>query len=270
MSSAISPFLKWAGGKRWLPLRPEFAVPPIKGRYIEPFLGGGAVFFHCRPRLALLSDLNSELINTYIAIRDDWRSVVERLAVHQELHSDEYYYDVRSSKPNSKIERASRFIYLNRTCWNGLYRENLNGMFNVPRGTKNRVILPEDNFEEVSSRLQTAEIKVSDFEESVAQAGQGDFIFLDPPYTTAHNNNGFIKYNEAIFTWEDQVRLKDCACRAAERGARVVITNADHESLRELYRDAGTIRSIDRASVISGANLGRGRTSELLILMGCD
>jgi DNA adenine methylase len=265
---AIKPFLKWAGGKRWLVDRPEFAIPSYSGRYIEPFLGGGAVYFSLVPSSALLSDVNPKLINTYVAIRDNWQGVVDRLAEHHASHSKEYYYSQRGIECDDISASAAHFLYLNRACWNGLYRENLKGEFNVPIGTKSKIIFENDDFGSVSAALQSAEIKCCDFEVSIDAANEGDVVFVDPPYTTAHNMNGFVKYNQKIFSWQDQIRLRDALLRAAGRGAKVVATNAWHESVIALYNGSAKIVEVPRASVISGNNRGRKGTSESLITMG--
>ena len=260
------PFLKWAGGKRWLiKSHPEILCGDFKS-YFEPFLGSGAVFFHLSPRNGVISDLNRDLINCYQCIRDDWRIVQEILAEHAVKHDDEYYYEVRGKVECDRFSRAAQLIYLNRTCWNGLYRVNRNGVFNVPRGTKNSVILPDDDFKAVSDTLRCVDIVCTDFEQTIGLAGEGDLVFVDPPYTVMHNKNGFIKYNEKIFSWEDQVRLKSSVEEASSRGAKVLVTNANHESVRELYGDGGfLISEKSRASVISGKSGGRGRSSEIII-----
>ena len=146
------PFLKWAGGKRWLAPEIIKMVPQPLNRYIEPFLGGGAVFFACKPNMALLSDSNADLIETYEAIKQGWQSVWDRLEWHQERHSHEHYYAQRAASETSLVARAARFIYLNRACWNGLYRVNLKGKFNVPKGSKSKIIFDNDDFGEGLSR----------------------------------------------------------------------------------------------------------------------
>lgn len=260
----ITPFLKWAGGKRWLAQRGVNIFPEKFGKYIEPFLGSGAIFFSLRPSEALLTDINEELINAYKTIKRKRNLLASALAGHAHSHSDEYFYLTRSLRPAGDVDRAARFIYLNRTCWNGLYRVNKKGEFNVPRGTKNRVLLEDDNFSAVSQALNGATIKVSDFESCVDQASEGDLVFLDPPYTVKHNNNGFIKYNDKIFSWEDQLRLSAAVRRASERRARIVMTNASHESIRELYKDF-RLEQLPRHSVLSGTAGGRVKTEELLV-----
>jgi DNA adenine methylase len=259
------PFLKWAGGKRWL-MEKHYDVFNIDyNALVEPFLGSGAVFFGLNPHKAILSDSNEALINTYIALRDDWRRVEHFLTQHHKKHCKDYYYEIRSKKPRCKYRKAARFIYLNRTCWNGLYRVNKKGKFNVPIGTKNNAILDTDNFEETSKILEGKEIHCRDFEETINSAKENDLIFADPPYTINHNKNGFIKYNEKIFSWDDQKRLKNSLDRAKTRGCRIIILNADHESIHELYSDEWKILRLERNSIISGSQKGRGKYGEVVI-----
>lgn len=245
--------------------RDEFEVPTYKGRYFEPFLGGGAVFFFHRPEKAILSDLNPRLIETYQAIKEDWKSVYEILQQHHELHCRDYYYKIRSQCFNDISERAAHFLYLNRACWNGLYRENLKGEFNVPIGTKTNIVMSEDNFSIISNALSTAELICSDFESVIDLANEDDFIFVDPPYTTAHNFNGFVKYNEKIFSWDDQRRVQAAVIRASKRGAKICMTNADHHSIRDLYKDIREIITVERKSVIAASSDKRKATAEVLI-----
>lgn len=259
------PFLKWAGGKRWLAPKINDIVRSISGKYIEPFLGSGAIFFALRPTSALLSDANEDLINAYIAIRDDPQKVFELLKVHQRKHSIDYFYQIRLYKPRGKYHKAARFIYLNRTCWNGLYRVNLEGTFNVPIGTKSNVLMTSDDWPAVSKLLNSVEIKSQDFEAAIDTAQKGDLVFADPPYTVKHNLNGFIKYNNALFSWEDQIRLRDALIRAKRRGARIIATNACHQSVQDLYKNGFVTEPLSRASVLAGSALHRGRYDELFI-----
>ena len=264
----MEPFLKWAGGKRWLSAAGILPEMPTYKRFIEPFLGGGAVFFRYRPPAAIISDVNEELIELYKMMRDVPRDLHKKMQRHHERHSDAYYYKVRAQAPNSPTERAARTLYLNRTCWNGLYRVNLAGQFNVPRGTKNTVLFEGEDFEAYSAALQTADIRVSDFELIIDEAKEGDLLFLDPPYTVKHNVNGFIKYNEKLFKWEDQIRLRDAVSRARTRDVSVIMTNADHESVRELYEGVLSYESVSRMSVLAGAADARVGTSEAFFTGG--
>lgn len=265
----VEPFLKWVGGKRWLVSHYEDLIPDSYETYIEPFLGAGSVFFHLRPCKALLGDTNAELIATYEAIKDEWKAVHASLKYRQRCHlkdPDAYYYKVRQRIPSKRGELASRLIYLNRTCFNGIYRVNREGRFNVPRGTRDTVVFDTDNFEHMSRVLRDAELIAGDFEALVDRATNGDFVFCDPPYTVRHNYNGFRKYNEVLFSWEDQERLADSLRRAARRGVKVLCTNANHPSVRDLYcSDYFRLRGISRPSNISADITSRGHFEELVI-----
>lgn len=265
MENTTLPFLKWAGGKRWLTGRIRELAPRHYNRYFEPFLGSGAAFFALEPNDAVLSDLNSDLINCYLAIRDRTESVESLLEEHQSNHSKAYYYWMRSQQFAGQAERAAQFIYLNRTCWNGLYRVNRKGKFNVPIGTKTAVLMDTDEFEWTAELLRSCEIICSDFETTIDHAQEGDFIFVDPPYTVRHNLNGFIKYNERLFSWADQVRLKDALKRAVGRGAHILATNANHQSVHELYSEFQNRRIVSRMSVLAGDASYRSSIDELLI-----
>lgn len=263
----IKPFLKWAGGKRWFIHNHAHFLPQKFNRYIEPFLGAGSVFFYLEPKKAILGDLNPDLIATYKGVKRDWRRLLKLLNYHQLKHSDSYYYEMREEIPDDPIERAARLIYLNRTCFNGIYRVNLSGEFNVPKGTKNGIVLPDDNFEKAARILRRAQIKHSDFEKLIELAEEDDLIFADPPYTVRHNINGFIKYNEKLFSWADQERLAKALRRAKARGAKIVSTNANHESVRDLYDRKGfKLVEVTRFSPISADSSNRKRFDELVIL----
>jgi len=261
----VFPFLKWAGGKRWLVSSHSHLLPKRFNTYVEPFLGSGAVYFHLTPQEAVLSDINKDLISTYQAIKEDWHSVFKNLKLYNRSHSESFYYEMRDKALRSKYTKAARFIYLNRTCWNGLYRVNMNGEFNVPIGTKQNAVLDTDDFSLISSALKGAKIKACDYQKTINAAQKGDFLFADPPYTVKHNLNGFIKYNDKIFSWQDQIRLRDCIENAVSRGVKVLVTNANHRSVRDLYRGIGKMIRVERMSVISGDANARGKFSELVI-----
>lgn len=264
-SDGVQPFLKWAGGKRWLVERfPELFNIPY-ARYIEPFLGSGAVFFRMRPKRSILSDRNHRLVEAYEAIRDEHHEVARLLRRHHRLHCVDHYYKVRSQGLRSTAARAAQLIYLNRTCWNGLYRVNREGQFNVPIGTKSNVTLESDDFQVVARLLSGAKLKACDFGDVLKKASRGDFVFVDPPYTVKHDNNGFIKYNEGLFSWADQVRLRDCVEAAVGRGANVLVTNAYHASVRELYKKIGVHEKLRRPSVIAASADNRRDCYELVI-----
>ena len=266
----LEPFLRWAGGKRWLVNKENLITPPKFNTYFEPFLGSAAVFFSLPKTPFIISDINAELINCYQAINNDYLQIDSLLRVHQAKHCQDYYYQIRKSKPIKEHTRAARFLYLNRTCFNGLYRVNKQGIFNVPIGSRNNALLNNDNLKAVAERLGQGKILYQDFEATMSLAGEGDFIFIDPPYTVNHNLNGFIAYNEKLFSWEDQVRLKNAIVSAVDRGAMVTMTNADHASIHELYAGLGAIQKVERSSVIAGRAGNRGLTSEVLMRFGWD
>lgn len=259
------PFLKWAGGKRWLIANHSHVFPTKFNRYFEPFLGGGSVYFRLQPREAVLADSNRELIETYKAIQSSWKAVWCRLLEHQKHHDTEYYYRIRNQSYSTAIERAAQFIYLNRTCWNGLYRVNLKGQFNVPKGTKNSVVMADDNFPLLAKTLESAKLYAEDFQFVIEMAKRNDFVYLDPPYAIENNGNGFIKYNDRLFDWNDQMRLFESVTRAKERGVKILLSNVAHKSIIEIYKEIGTITSIDRFSRISGNSKFRRNCKELLI-----
>jgi DNA adenine methylase len=267
-STTASPFLRWPGGKRWFVYYYSHLLPRTFNRYIEPFLGSGSVFFHVNPKQALIGDLNEDLITAYRGVQQNPAAVWRLLTRHHLKHTPDYYYEIRDNySPRGLSEKAARIVYLNRTCFNGIYRVNKFGRFNVPVGSKANVLLDTDDFKAVATALKRVEIRESDFEPLVDEAGEGDFVFLDPPYTVRHNRNGFIKYNEKLFSWDDQERLAKAATRAAERGALVVETNASHETIERLYRkDTFRFKTVSRYSVISATNASRKEFEELVII----
>jgi DNA adenine methylase len=262
----LTPFLKWPGGKRWLIADHANLLPLTFNTYIEPFLGSGTVFFYLRPAAAILGDINEDLIVTYQGIQENWVRVERILKRHKQKHGNNYYYKVRSSNPTSVVSRAARLIYLNRTCFNGIYRVNLDGKFNVPKGTRDSILFETDNFSTISCALSQAQIIASDFEPLVNRAKANDFVFADPPYTVTHNVNGFIKYNEKLFSWNDQIRLANSLMQARDRGAQIVATNANHQSVRNLYEARGfKLTTISRFSSISAGPQSRGQFEELIV-----
>jgi DNA adenine methylase len=260
------PFLKWPGGKRWLVSRFRNIFPQSYRRYVEPFLGGGAVFFHLAPTRAVLSDINPELINAYQMVREHPEALEQRLARLHGRHSEAQYYRIRAEAPSEKLDRAVRFIYLNRSCFNGIYRVNLKGEFNVPMGNKQEIAFETGFLARLAEQLTRSSLRRSDFEKTIDAAGEGDFVYIDPPYTMKHNNNNFIKYNASLFSWRDQIRLANAAMRASDRGAMIMISNADHASIRELYATFGMRYRVSRTSVLAANSAFREGTTELVIL----
>lgn len=258
------PMLKWAGGKQWLAPAAPYLVPPAwRGRYFEPFLGGAALFFAIEPAHATLSDRNNELIRTYSAIRDDADGVMALLRRYP--YDKEFYYELRERAPRSERAHAARFLYLNRTCWNGLYRINQEGRFNTPFGRfKNPTICDVPRLEKAGRLLCRSKLRSGDFEKIVAVAKPGDFVYFDPPYITGHQNNGFLKYNAPLFSWADQQRLALVALRLARAGVFVLVSNADQEAVLSLYRGLFFYRAI-RRSLIAGPIDSRGTVTEAVL-----
>ena len=220
------------------------------------------MFAALHPRKAVLSDINDDLISTLVVMRDAPDELQRR--VWRWSNSRDCYERVRRSRPQSALGRAARFLFLNRTCWGGLYRSNRLGEFNVPFGNSKRVICRRDQLTRFSTLLCTAELQTSDFEHQIGAARAGDVVYADPPYTTKGVNNGFIRYNEKLFSWDDQVRLARACKRAARRGVFVVVSSLWHEALLELYR-GWWAAPLERNVCISRSVAARGLTIEAII-----
>lgn len=236
------PFVKWAGGKSKLLSELTGYLPQTFGSYYEGFVGGGALFFELQPEKAVLIDRNAELITTYTVIRDTVEELLEHLRRH--VHDKDYYYSMRDAdrsedfKRWSPIERASRFIFLNKTCFNGLYRVNSRGEFNVPFGDYSAPTIADDeNLRRVSEVLKAADLLDSGFDSVADRAVAGDFVYFDPPYAPLSKTANFTSYSAGGFSIADQVRLRDVCRELANRGVSVMITNSLTELVMNLYRD---------------------------------
>lgn len=260
----MRPFMKWAGGKQWLAPAAPWLFPMTSGaRYFEPFLGGASMFFALEPERAVLSDTNAELVETYRAVRDDVESVIAAL---RRLKNDRECFDrVRRSRPRTRHTAAARMIYLNKTAFNGMYRVNRQGEFNVPFGDYDvATICQEDRLRRAARALAAAEFRATDFADSVAAAKKQDVVYFDPPYVTGHTNNGFIKYNAHLFSWEDQERLATTAAELQARGVHVVVSNVGHVAVLDLYPTFCTY-AVKRNSLIGGRSAKRGQADEVVI-----
>ena len=255
--------MRWAGGKSWLiKYLNDNASEIFSGTYHEPFLGGGSIFFHLKPQNAILSDANGELIRTYEAIKRDVNKVISELAGFENTES--CYYQVRSAKYRNDYKLAARFIFLNKTSFNGIYRVNLKGIYNVPYGYRSVPIFDRENLLSISRLLQNVNLFEGDFSSHGDLIKKGDFIFLDPPYTVTHNNNGFIKYNQKLFSIEDQKRLSGFIDIIRKKKAFYFLTNAAHSIIDSIF-DKGDFRvKIERASLIGGKKAVRGRYEEYI------
>lgn len=263
-TTVIKPFLRWAGGKTWLLKHIKQITGEIKfNNYHEPFLGGGAVFFsNTLIKIAFLSDLNEELINTYQVIKENPEEVISILKTYD--NNEDFYYYLRKEKPIDKKVCAARFIYLNHTSFNGIYRVNKNGDYNVPYGFRNVDYIEEEKIRSASSALQKANIFHGDFIDSLDNIKSGDLVFLDPPYTVSHNNNGFIKYNKTLFSLEDQIRLSKFIDSVKDKGAYYILTNAAHKIILEIFDKGDYCYELSRTSLIGGDKAKRGVVSEYI------
>jgi len=271
--AAARPFLKWAGGKRQL--LPELmkrvaAATPFR-RYHEPLVGGGALFFELvrqkrvDRRRAYLSDNNPNLTYTYLSIKQDVDRVIELLRLHEERNSESYYYEVRSNVPTDLYERAARIIYLNKTCYNGLYRENQKGEFNTPYGRyKNPTICDEDNLRAVADALKKATIECRSFETVLDRAEPADLVYFDPPYHPVSTTASFTAYDKGGFGEESQRRLAEVVAQLTDNGVNAIVSNSWTPFVRDLYKDFEIDRVLANRAVNSRADR-RGKVSEALI-----
>ena len=273
------PFVKWVGGKRQLleqfkmmNLYPPEKFDPKTGRYFEPFVGGGAVFFDLLPKKAFLSDLNNELVTTYNVIKNDVESLIKSLKRHK--NTKEYFLNIRSKDINklSEIEIASRFIYLNRTCFNGLYRVNSHGGFNVPfAGNKNPLICDEINLRKISKALKYIEIKRQDYKEVLKKAKKGDFLYFDPPYYPINKTSSFTSYTKEAFLEKEQIELRDTFAELTKKGCFVMLSNSDTSFINKIYSEIKIKGKLIRVNKVYAGRMinsdasKRGKITEVLI-----
>jgi DNA adenine methylase len=263
----MMPLLRWPGGKRWLtPYLLSLLNAHQPSCLIEPFLGGGALFFLGAPQSAILVDTNSELMTFYRVTKDMPDALMKQL---RRLRVDkETFTQVATTQPRSDVERAARVLYLNKTAFGGIWRVNREGRFNVPFGCRSSTRLPSDaEIQRCSRILQDAVLHEGDFSLALTQVNQNALVYCDPPYTVCHNNNGFVRYNENLFSWADQERLAGHATRLALEGRRIVISNAAHDNVLALYSDELFSKvELRRNSRLAPKVEFRGHRSEALII----
>ena len=268
MASA-GPFMKWAGGKTQLLPQLEPYFPNRFGTFYEPFLGGAAVFFRLRPRRAILADLNPELINAYVAVRDNLDLLIVALDRHSAHRTDkDYFYRVRAQPANelNGVERAARTIYLNKTCFNGLFRVNSKGQFNVPWGSyKDPKLYDPEGLAASSAALRGKSIVLADYHEACGPARKGDFVYFDPPYHPLSRTSSFTSYTKEDFGEEQQSALAAEVGRLDQLGAKVMLSNSPTPFIRSLYKGY-RIATLKARRAINSRGAGRGAIEELLVM----
>lgn len=269
----ISPILKWVGGKRQLLSEIMPLINKNCSTYVEPFVGGGAVFFELQPKKAIINDFNSELINVYRVVRDNVEELVLALEKHNELNSEEYFYEVRGIDRTEQfqemtdVEKAARIIYLNKTCFNGLYRVNAAGHFNSPYGKyKNPNIVNATTLRAMSKYLNKGNIVIrqGDYKEALKGLRKGAFVYLDPPYMPISTSSSFTGYTENGFSYAHQVELKKECDKLRKKGIAFLQSNSDCPEIRDLYKDYKIITVQARRNINSNAKK-RGEINEVLI-----
>ena len=274
-ATSPKPFVKWAGGKRQLIVSLEGHLPKKFGTYFEPFLGGGALLFHLlnqSPNLKCnISDLNSDLILAYITIRDKVEQLVESLERHSGKYSAdkiEYYYSVRESAPKNQIEKVSRLLFLNKTCFNGLYRVNSKGQFNVPLGRyTNPSIVNKENLISVSKILQSKNIAIrcQDFEAILDEAKKDDYVYFDPPYQPVSKTANFTSYTKCEFTYDDLKRLANVCQKLDKKDCKVLLSNSNTKEVRKLFSSKWKVVEVLANRAINSNSKKRTGHTELLI-----
>jgi DNA adenine methylase len=263
------PFLKWAGGKAQLLPQMNPFFPKTYRTYFEPFLGAGAVFFHLRPGSAVLSDSNPDLVGAFLAVRDDPAGLMEALDRHwKQRLSERYFYKVRALDPSklASVDRAARTIFLNKTCFNGLYRVNASGHFNVPwGGYKNPTIYSRENLLAASDLLKGKKILLADYRKACSKANIGDFVYFDPPYHALSRTSSFTSYTKEDFGNTEQRELAEVYRKLDSKGAHLMLSNSSTPLIRTLY-EGFRIETLRAKRAINSKASGRGTIDELLVM----
>lgn len=271
----IHPFVKWAGGKTQLLEVIKTHLPSHFNRYYEPFVGGGALLFDLKPSSFSINDSNEELMLTFKCFEDDvlYQKLIEELKIHENNHSEEYYYKIRELDKDKEFNnlpiyvRAGRLIYLNKSCFNGLYRVNSKGYFNVPSGKKKKVkCFDEENFANLRLFFKNSKhsINCEDFETAVKNAKEGDFVYFDPPYDTWETKESFTAYDKNSFGKEEQLRLANLFKKLSEKGVYVMASNHNTPYVNEIYKGFN-IHIVNAKRMINSKANGRGNVEEVLI-----
>ena len=269
----LQPFTKWTGGKRQLLGELRSYMPETYGRYFEPFVGGGALFFDLAPEQAVINDFNEELINAYRQIKNNPAELINLLIKHKENNSKDYYLELRSADRDGRIsrmtgvERAARILYMLRVDFNGLYRVNSKNQFNVPYGRyKNPKIVDVDLLYQISEYLNENDVEIlqTDFAEAVKDAQTGDFVYFDPPYIPLNETSSFTSYTHEGFSYEEQVRLRNTFKELTERGVYAMLSNSSSPLVEELYKDFN-IYFVEAQRTNGAKSSSRGKISEIIV-----
>lgn len=269
----LAPVVKWVGGKRQLLKEIQELVPKTFTTYVEPFVGGGAVLFDLQPKKAIINDFNTELINVYRVIKNNSNELIKILQVHESLNSEEYFYKIRALDRSEKynqmncVEKAARIIYLNKTCYNGLFRVNQSGQFNSPYGKyKNPNIVNTPVILAMSKYFNEHDIKImdGDYKAALKNLRKGAFVYFDPPYMPISSSSSFTGYTENGFNIDKQIELKKECDKLNSKGIKFLLSNSDHPFIRDLYKDYEIITVKAKRSINSKGNK-RGEINEVLI-----
>ena len=269
------PIVKWAGGKRQLIDKLLEHMPKEYNNYFEPFIGGGALLFELMPKNATINDVNQELLAIYKCLEnEEWfKLMIEDLEEHEKNHSENYYYEVREVDRGPEFgnlpiwKRASRAIYLNKSCFNGLYRVNSNGYFNVPSGKKKKVqTYDKENIIKLHNYFMSGNVTIleGDFVKAVENAKPGDFVYFDPPYDPFDDKESFTSYTKFDFTKEDQKRLADLFKELSDKDVYVMLSNHNTKYINELY-DGFNVHVVNAKRMINADSKGRGNVEEVII-----
>lgn len=269
----LAPILKWVGGKRQLLSEISPLLPKKITTYVEPFVGGGAVLFDLQPKKAVINDFNKELINTYKVVKESPNKLLELLKIHDKNNCEDYYYEIRALDRTddfenmSDVAKAARIIYLNKTCFNGLYRVNQAGQFNSPYGKyKNPNIINEPAILAMSNYFNNNNIKIiqGDYKDALKNLRKGAFVYFDPPYMPISTSSSFTGYTEGGFGEKEQIELKKECEKLNARGIKFMLSNSDHPLIRELYKDYN-IKIVQARRSINSKGNKRGEINEILV-----
>lgn len=275
INKLVTPVVKWVGGKRQI-INEIVKYVPKYSAYYEPFLGGGAVLFKLQPKIAVVNDINSELINLYEVIKNNVDELIESLRKHERKNGKAYFYRIREQDRDKEqynlltpIQRASRLIYLNKTCYNGLFRVNKAGQFNTPFGNyKNPNIVNEYTLRAVSNYFNKAQITFAckDFDEVLKGARKGDFVYLDPPYDPVSDTASFTGYDKGGFNQSEQIRLKNTCDKINEKGVKFLLSNSATDFIKDLYKGKYITKTIQAKRAINSKADKRGEIAEVLVM----